>query len=358
MLELQHDSQLTFTFDEVHPHAKVTIDFQRTLRIPDDDKKYPLPPGLGRFPLKHVDDFKDRVPSAWLKRGGIMLPLYQSEALWLNFTGHNVPDHGIYPFALKVSAGKVSALTGEAWRVGLEAGDYVTIPKQPWLDGYVIEKGIIRQFVAAPLGMGFTAEEQITGKAEFGGIQLEAIPMKREVFERRFPKQERLSRGIMRGMSLNFSADSDSLNEISEQEFGPCAAAADMGLAAGGQMRQEIYEDPFDINDWDMAHRSRVFVHLANSLAWKAITQHEPPYPPSTAADYARHGLPWFDHYSDDPKVLAGTGKLKNLKSVMQMGFQKGFSILPENESFEVKSDEIKVVGPAKRPNEVRGGEW
>ena len=48
-----------------------SIRFQRTLRIPDDDRTYPLPPGLGRFPLRHVDDFADRVPETWLERGGV-----------------------------------------------------------------------------------------------------------------------------------------------------------------------------------------------------------------------------------------------------------------------------------------------
>ena len=61
------------------------------------------------------------------------------------------------------------------------------IPKQPWLDGFCVEKGIIRQFVAMPLGEGYTAEEQITGEAEHGGLQIEIFPMKREVFERRYP---------------------------------------------------------------------------------------------------------------------------------------------------------------------------
>ncbi len=59
MIELTHD-RLAFSFPEVHPQAKLTIEFQRTLRIPDDDKSYPLPPGLGAFPLRHVDDHATR----------------------------------------------------------------------------------------------------------------------------------------------------------------------------------------------------------------------------------------------------------------------------------------------------------
>lgn len=56
MIELKRN-QLIFSFPEVHPGARLTVEFQRTLRIPDDGRTYPLPPGLGRFPLQHVDDF-------------------------------------------------------------------------------------------------------------------------------------------------------------------------------------------------------------------------------------------------------------------------------------------------------------
>jgi hypothetical protein len=69
MIELQRD-RLVFFFPEVHPAAKLTISFQRTLRIPDDDKTYPLPPGLGFFPLLHVDDHAEQVPREELSRGG------------------------------------------------------------------------------------------------------------------------------------------------------------------------------------------------------------------------------------------------------------------------------------------------
>jgi len=151
MIELKRD-ELVFKFPDVHRKAEVRVNFQRTLRIPDDGNDYPLPAGLGRFPVRHVDDFGERVPSRWSEHGGVMLPMYQSEALWLNFAGD-------YPFALKIAAGKINAVS---------------------------EKGFIRQFVAMPLGSGYSAEEQITGEAEHGGIQIIAYPMRREVYERRF----------------------------------------------------------------------------------------------------------------------------------------------------------------------------
>ena len=99
MIELKND-RLWFSFPEVHPMAGAGVQFQRTLRIPDDGGQYPLPPGLGAFPLRHVDDFAERVPADWIRHGGVMLPMYQSEAMWIMFSGS-------YPCAVKIAAGKI-----------------------------------------------------------------------------------------------------------------------------------------------------------------------------------------------------------------------------------------------------------
>ena len=74
MLELK-DNQLIFKFADVHPEAELTITFQRTLRIPDDGRTWPLPPGLGHFPIEPVDDHAGVVPRAWIRHGGVMLPM-------------------------------------------------------------------------------------------------------------------------------------------------------------------------------------------------------------------------------------------------------------------------------------------
>ncbi len=84
MIEL-HSDELAVSFPDLPQHPSLTINFQRTLRIPDDGREYPLPPGLESFPLRHIDDFAPRVPASWLKRGGVLLPMWQSEALWLRF---------------------------------------------------------------------------------------------------------------------------------------------------------------------------------------------------------------------------------------------------------------------------------
>ncbi len=344
MIQLKAD-KLVFTFPEVHDDARLKINFQRTLRIPDDDTSYPLPPGLGSFPLAHVDDHADRVPQTWLTHGGIMLPMYQSEAMWLSFgSGYENPSEEKWPFAVKIATGKVCAVSGETWTNDLSRKprqNYLAIPEQPWLDGYCVDEGIIRQFVAMPLGAGYTAEEQLTGEAEHGGLQILVAPMKREVFERRFPKVPERPAVMM---------DSDVRYCMA------CEAPHDMGLAPGGRMRQKIYRDPFDLDDYDLANTSRCFIHIANSMVWRTITGSPPPTVPPTADDYSRRGLPWFDLYDETDPAIDGAPTLNGLKSVKEMGKKKGDQPLPENTS--ANPTNIKTIRGNLARDQVREGQF
>jgi len=341
MIELKNN-RLLFSFPEVHPEAKLEIDLQRTLRIPDDETEYPLPPGLGLFPLQHVDDHAHAVPQPWIEHGGVMLPMYQSEAMWLNFSSDYCDDRGTsYPFAVRIATGKIDAITGEAWSntLGESPQNYVIVPEQPWLDGYCVSKGVIRQFVAMPLGAGYTAEEQITGQAETGGLQIMAFPMKGEVFEQRFPPRPQYESSMVCQEVLPSSVQCDS---------------AAMGLAPGGKMRQVIYEDPYTFRDWDRDHTSRCFVHIANSLVWRAITGKQPPTTPATAKEYTRAGLPWFDYYEDHLDSVEGSAALAKLASVLDKGQEKRDVPLPENESVN-PSNVVKLRSQLKK-GQVREG--
>ncbi len=305
-IELRND-QLIFRFPEVHEEAEVAIEFQRTLRIPDDNREHYLPPGLGEFPLYRVDDYPDNLPETWSQHGGVFLPMYQAEALWINFRAE-------YPMAVKIAAGKINAVTGEAWSEGLtrEPQDYMVVPGQPWLDGFCVEKGLIRQFVAMPLGEGYTAEEQLTGEAEHGGIQIAVYPMKVSVYEESFGWVEN-----------RLCAPTQKLHKLHDSE---------MGLAPGGLMRQEIYEDEHGIDAWDTSTYSRCFVHIVNSVQLFHLTGCRPPGKPQTAQDYTAAGLPWFDYYWGDLKALEGAKELAGLDSVAAVKLKKGEGFLSDND--------------------------
>lgn len=391
-------NKLVFSFPNVHEGAKLTIGFQRTFRIPDDGKDYPLPPNLGNFPVRHTDDYVERLPAHWREHGGVFVPLYQAEALWINFTPHTPHRHThAYPFIVKIGTGKKSALTGKTWKKGINKGDYCVIPEQPWLDGYVIEDGVIAQFVAVPLGQGLSVEEQLGGDG-IGGIQIEVFPMKADCFERRWPKLPPVietwegRRGILRSKSLSKKSASPGIskgiapasatwNTISDDSpiacsaeapnetayysancdvtrgVGPASAAmpevAEMGIGAGGRMKQQVFEDPYGREEWSRKSDGvrRCFVHLANSMAWQSITGEKPPETPVTAAAYARFGLPWFDYYSDDLKSKKGSKKLAGVKTVKDKAAEQGMKgVLPENES--VTPTNVKKV------KQIRNGAW
>jgi hypothetical protein len=308
MITLEND-RLTFRFPEVHPEAVCGIHFERTLRIPDDDRDYPLPAGLGGFPLRHLDDYAPNISPAWLKRGGIIMPMYQAQAMWIHFRSG-------YPFAVKIATGKINAVSGEPWaaRLNRDPQDYVVIPEQPWLDGYCIEKGVIRQFVAMPLGQGYSVEEQLTGEPAWGGVQILVYPMKAETYDALHADLAREDDAVLR-----------------------CALSVDMGLAPGGRMEQEIYDDPYRLEDWDQRHSSRCFVTIANSATWHAITGERPPMRPPTPAEYAKAGLPWFDYYDADARALDGSGRLAKTRSVAQIAKDKGEEAFAKDVPIEIE---------------------
>lgn len=313
MIELHHN-ELRFRFPEVHREASCRIGFIRTLRIPDDNRTYPLPPGFSRFPLDHVDDYAHRVPEKWVRRGGVFLPMYQAEALWINFDSSYS-----YPMAVKIAAGKINAVNGEAWSNTLSddpSQDYVVIPDQPWLDGFYAGKGLIRQFVAMPLGEGFTAEEQLSGAAEHGGIQIVVYPMKASVYGRP-------------------PAVADACMMMPPPE-------AEMGLAPGGLMSQDIYEDEHGLYAWETSVRSRCFVHILNSAQYRGVTGRQPPTGPPSALDYSEAGLPWFEYYNADKPVLEGGSDLLGLDSVAAGMIKQGKGPLEGNDP--VKPAEIKII--------------
>ena len=319
MTELQND-QLVFRFPDVHADAVCRIGFQRTLRIPDDNRDYPLPPGLGRFPLRHVDDHLDQVPEAWGRHGGVFLPMYQAEAIWLQF-------HAEYPTAVKVATGKIDALTGDGWtnEISEQPQNYLTVPEQPWLDGFCVGKGLIRQFVVMPLEDGYTAEEQLTEDAQHGGLQIIAYPMLAAKYEALQQKRKEWAKYPAYCLSAR-------------------SARADMGLAPGGLMRQKIYEDPHGFDAWDRSARSRCFVHILNSVQFFQVSGVEPPAKPPTAKDYTEAGLPWFEYYGDDLTALDGAKKLAGLDSVAARGLKQGDGVLSDNDPV---NPGVKQIGRA-----------
>jgi hypothetical protein len=301
------------------------VSFQRTLRLPDDGRSYPLPPGLGPLPVLRVADYADRVPPEWRQRGGVFIPLHQREAFWLGF--HCPPGR---PRAVKVGVGGINAVSGTGWDEALHAApqDYLVCPDQPWLDGINAGDGTIRQFVAVPLGQGYSVEGQLTGKETVGGLQILALA----------PRPGWVPPGPAPGQAPG--------------TFGPSMAAAGaMGVGAGGRMAQKVYPDPYGLDVWDPRSGVGVFVHVLNSAQYRAVTGREPPPTPIDAATYTRFGLPWFSLYDESHAALPPSERLAGVKSVRELDAARGAAAGAEEPSLDLDEGQVrKLTPPTPRP--------
>lgn len=294
-----------------------SIAFQRTLRIPDDDKIYPLPPGLGNFPIRKIDPADERVPSAMRARGGFIISMYQREALWVLFSGESR--------AVQIAVGGVNAISGDPLDTGLKASpqNYLVGPDQPWLDGINAGEGFIRQFVAMPLGEGYSVEEQLTGVAEFGGMQIRVIQ----------PKP---------GVELKRPRD----------EMVVCSPAPPMGFGAGGKMKQQIDQDPYGIDVWDLTNATEEFVHIVTSEQWTAITGEPTPPTPIDARVYTEYGFPWFDLYREGTPFVGPSDKLAGVKSVKSVDAEKVVPKQPGDQTVAIPSSQVIELGGKHWPKD------
>jgi hypothetical protein len=262
---------------------RLSVGFQRTLRIPDDGRIYPLPPGLGLLPIHRVDEYAARVPPSWRGSGGYFIALYQREALWISFDGASWK-----PNAVKVGIGGINAVSGRVWDRALhdDPQDYLVVPDQPWLDGINAGEGLIRQFVAMPLGSGYTIEGQLTGRERTGGIELIVL----EPRAGRFPDKE--------------------------PPRDPPVRAQDMGIGAGGAIRQKIYPDPYGIDVWDRESGGTATIHVLNAEQYAQVTGRNPPLTPISVETYLERGFPWFELYDEARGDVAAPDSLKRVKSI------------------------------------------
>ena len=180
----------------------MVISFDRTLRVPEDGSLYNMPSLFGPFPLVNADKLRHRLPPIMANKGGVIIPMLQREALSLNFRKQNHYYAGLAErYAVRISCGSINTISGRTpcfpsninnqdhivppWISGttprlpsnINNQDYIVAPWQTRLDGFLGEKGIVRQFVAMPLGFDYTAEAQLTGTEYAGGIQLEIAPI-------------------------------------------------------------------------------------------------------------------------------------------------------------------------------------
>lgn len=279
---------------------RFSMSFQRTLRVPEDGRRYPLPPGLGAFPLHDVAECRSTVPAAWRAPYHFLIPMYQREALWIGFDGA-----WWKPNAVSISMGSINALTGKQAEPGLHhPQDYLVCPNQPWIAGFHVKPGVVRQFVAMPLGSGYTVEEQLSCDDARGVMSITVYEPKSGRFPDRPPAEPKITSPV------------------------PLAVRGfEMGLAAGGQITQKLYPDPYGLDVWDQETFQSVFLHIVNSEQFRRITGREPPSTPIDMQTYAAYGFPWFELCDEHLGDIESSDRLATTHTVGEVEAASGGTI-------------------------------
>lgn len=83
-------------------------------------------------------------------------------------------------YEIRVFVGGINVVTGRKWDDESlkpnDEQDYIVVPPQEHLDGIAMGESMVRQFVAMPIGSGYSIEKQLTSKEDIGGLQLEITP--------------------------------------------------------------------------------------------------------------------------------------------------------------------------------------
>ena len=270
------------------------IKFQRTMRIPADGKTYALPIALRQPPLHSVDDFPETAPSSWLENGGVVMPLARSEAIWIWFATR-------YPVAVKISTQEINLLSGTRSSPGLqrEPQNYFVIPV--WG-----ESEVARRFIVLPFGDDHKAGQALP-EPRGNAIQIQATPLQPKSFYKHEGSfhlhtiHEFFARMVLAAVPC---PSLDRVVRYSEQKEEQQRLAAAERVTLDETLPQQIAADEYHFDAWDQHHSVGCVVHTCGPRSWQQITSTNPPYSPLTANEYRDAGIPWFDDYADDSKML------------------------------------------------------
>ena len=90
-----------------------------------------------------------------------------------------------------------------------------------------------------------------------------------------------------------------------------------MGIAAGGLIKQTIVRDTYPTESWDSNNTTTFNVSILNSRIFKQLTGLNPPQCPITARTYIEHGFPYYEIFDEKPSGVIG--QFENIKSIKQL---------------------------------------
>ncbi|KAF5661549.1 integral membrane protein [Fusarium circinatum] len=343
----------------------LTITFRRTIRVPDNKNTSGLPPDKGAFPLFKIQDYARKLPLSMAQKGGMFIPMYQREALWIDFESTKT-------YAIRIHVGNVNIVSGEPKVPTLATElrrrqllkkeksiqDYIVVPDQKWIDGVATAPGQVRQLVAMPMATGTSIEVQMNGEESTAGIQFDITRLDpllsgpkdninvmvkdlngkiSNYFLSRFSRVETLKifvkakAGVDVASQILVSSSQRLQNKLRLCDYNLKNGALlhlivrlrggssmieepEMNIAAGGLIRQNIVEQPK--GEYKKTSQVTINGQILNSASFQRVTGQEPPKSPISAATYAKAGYPFFS-LDEEPTTISGN--FSDLQSMAQL---------------------------------------
>lgn len=253
------------------------IKFEHPRRPPDDAKFYVFSPGLEELPLRPATDFPDTLPASWLKQTDFLMPMNASDPFLIRFISN-------YPFAVKLAAGNLDAVTGGPQLAGLqkEPRNYLVV------SGESTVKGVQERSFVLPLDAGCEVNEQFFPDQKIGRIHLQICPLRvesyfgEEVAHSIPPTLREYFAWFVYGPSLRARwaeikrMDEKQRSEPLTDEFGAIVLNRKYEDELDWRYIREL-GDLREVADWDQARSKRCCVHVCNSSVWRRITSTNPP---------------------------------------------------------------------------------
>lgn len=117
----------------------------------------------------------------------------------------------------------------------------------------------------------------------------------------------------------------------------------ELGVAAGGLIKQCIINDTYKADTWDRDSTIRFNVQILNSSVFRQVTGMDPPETPVSAATYASEGFPFFDIYNETSDIQGNFEDVKSVKQIDKIKSVAGIKHAREDDEDE-RSYETSVV--------------
>lgn len=108
--------------------------------------------------------------------------------------------------------------------------------------------------------------------------------------------------------------------EVLPEQCGGGCGTEDMGIAAGGLIKQSVKRDRYAATSWEPDCTAVFNIQILNSECFRNVVGEAPPNTPISAATYAQHGFPYYKLWDEQSSGVEGD--FSYVKSVNELDLE------------------------------------